>query len=104
MHSFHIECIVEVQPFSKLPLSTFSVENGVCVDVGTQQAIESTFSVGRYKSWNGMEPKVVGAQYGRGCRIRDEKLVLICQVIYVRRADLASCTCHEDGTSSQQTV
>ena len=30
--------------------------------------------------------------------------VLICQLIKVGRAQLASCTSHEDGTSTQQTV
>ena len=56
---------------------------------------------GSYKTWNGterngMEPEVIGGQYGHGRRIRD---VLICQLIKVQRAHLASCTSHEDGTS-----
>ena len=54
---------------------------------------------------NGTEPEVIDAQYGHGRRIRAlEKLVVICQLINVRRAHLASCTSHEDGTSTQQTV
>ena len=48
---------------------------------------------------NGMErngTEVIDAQYGHGRRIRD---VLICQLIKVQRAHLASCTSHEDRTS-----
>ena len=50
---------------------------------------------------NGTELEVIDAQYGCGRQIRD---VLICQLISVRRAHLASCTSHEDRTSTQQTV
>ena len=53
---------------------------------------------------NGTEPEVTDAQYGCGRRIRVGNLVLICQLINVRRAHLASCTSHEDRTSNQQTV
>ena len=54
---------------------------------------------------NGTEPEVIDA-HGRGRRISlyDGKLVIICQLINVRRAHLASSTSHEDGTSTQQTV
>ena len=33
-----------------------------------------------------------------------ENWPIICQLINVQRAHLASCTSHEDGTSTQQTV
>ena len=39
----------------------------------------------------GTEPEVIDAQYGHGRRIRD---VLICHLIKVERAHLASCTSH----------
>ena len=53
---------------------------------------------------DGTEPEVIYAQYGCGRRIRVGKLVLIRQLINVWRAHLVSCTSHEDGTSTQQTV
>ena len=42
--------------------------------------------------------------YGRGRQICVGKLVLICQLINVKGTHFASCTSHEDGTSTQQTV
>ena len=50
------------------------------------------------------ETVVIDAQYGRGHPIYYGKLVLICQLINVRRANLTFCTSHEDGTTTQQTV
>ena len=49
----------------------------------------------RNRNRNGTE--VIDAQYGCGRQI-------ICQLINVRKAHLASCTSHEDGTSIQQAV
>ena len=67
----------------------------------------------------GTEPEVIIAQYKKQKRIEEERkkkttnnmdvdagytMVLICQLINERRAHLACCTSHEDGTSTQQTV
>ena len=52
------------------------------------------------QEWNGTEPEVIVAQYGCGHLICYGKL----EAYKVQRADLASCTCHEDRTSTQQTV